>query len=143
MHKICFTISFISCIYMFRAHVLIIRRSKLHYTASGIVTPIGGRLVHETATYRCWLNTVISILRCAVNKTSKFLRLYCVEWYWKMLTDDELPKIEQIGLTGKYCLGMLFGEITGNRKTQQTCSMSPRRNKCLPISVADRENGSP
>ena len=53
---------FISCLYMFRAHVLIIRRSKLHYTASGIITPIGGRLVHslreeqpvyETATYRC------------------------------------------------------------------------------------------
>ena len=47
-----------SCIYMFRAHVLIIRRSELHYTASGIITPIGGRLVHslredETATYRC------------------------------------------------------------------------------------------
>jgi len=30
---------------MFRAHVLIIRRSKFHYTASGIITPIGGRLV--------------------------------------------------------------------------------------------------
>jgi len=41
MHKICFTISFISCLYMFRAHVLIIRRSKLHYTAPGIITPIG------------------------------------------------------------------------------------------------------
>jgi len=41
MHKICFTISFISCLCMFRAHVLIIRRSKLHYTASGIITPIG------------------------------------------------------------------------------------------------------
>ena len=26
---------------MFRAHVLVIRRSKLHYTASGIITPIG------------------------------------------------------------------------------------------------------
>ena len=38
MHKICFTISIISCLYMFRAHVLIIRRSKLHYTASGIIT---------------------------------------------------------------------------------------------------------
>jgi len=40
---------------MFRAYVLIIRRSKLHYTASGIIAPIGGRLVHrlhETATYR-------------------------------------------------------------------------------------------
>ena len=35
---------------MFRAHVLIISRSKLHYTASGIITTIGGRLVHETAT---------------------------------------------------------------------------------------------
>jgi len=46
MHKICFTMSFISCHYMFRAHVLIIRRSKLHYTASGIIAPIGGRLVH-------------------------------------------------------------------------------------------------
>jgi len=34
----CFTIRFISCLYMFRAHVLIIRRLKLHYTASGIVT---------------------------------------------------------------------------------------------------------
>jgi len=32
---------------MFRAHVLIIRRSKLRYTASGIITPIGGRLVHR------------------------------------------------------------------------------------------------
>jgi len=26
---------------MFQAHVLIIRRSKLHYTASGIITSIG------------------------------------------------------------------------------------------------------
>ena len=33
--------------------MLIIRRSKLHYTASGVITPIGSRLVHETATYRC------------------------------------------------------------------------------------------
>jgi len=28
---------------MFRAHVLIVRRSQLYYTASGIITPIGGR----------------------------------------------------------------------------------------------------
>jgi len=59
----CFTISLFRSIYIFRPHVLIIRRSKLHYTASGIITPIGGRLVqrlredsqpvHETATYRC------------------------------------------------------------------------------------------
>jgi len=41
MHKICFTISFISCLYMFREHALIISKSKLYYTASGIITPIG------------------------------------------------------------------------------------------------------
>ena len=44
---------FISCLYMFRAHVLIVRRSKLYHTASGIITTIGGRLVYRTATYRC------------------------------------------------------------------------------------------
>ena len=41
--------------------MLIIRRSKLYYTTSGIVTPVGGRPVHRlreapvhrTATYRC------------------------------------------------------------------------------------------
>ena len=32
---------------MFRAQVLIVRRSKLYYTASGIITPIGGRPVHS------------------------------------------------------------------------------------------------
>jgi hypothetical protein len=46
MHKICFTGSFISCLYMFRSHVLIISGSKLYYTASGIISctrrpPIG------------------------------------------------------------------------------------------------------
>ena len=38
---------------VFRAHVLIVRRSKLYYTASGIITHTGGLPVHGTATYRC------------------------------------------------------------------------------------------
>ena len=45
----------------FEHHVLIVRRSKLYYTASGIITPIGMMIpdpvlsqnVHGTATYRC------------------------------------------------------------------------------------------
>jgi len=56
MHKIYFTISFISCLYMFRAHVLIITRSKLLYTASGIITPIGVMQFwppDDEHTYRC------------------------------------------------------------------------------------------
>ena len=31
----------------FEHYVLIIRRSKLYYTASGIITPVGGRPVHS------------------------------------------------------------------------------------------------
>ena len=38
---------FISSLYMFRAHMLIVRRSKLYYTVSGTITPIGGRPVHR------------------------------------------------------------------------------------------------
>jgi len=30
--------------------VLIIRRSRLYYTASGIITPVGGRPVHRLST---------------------------------------------------------------------------------------------
>jgi len=32
---------------MFRAHVLIVRRAKLCYTVSGIITPIGGHPAHR------------------------------------------------------------------------------------------------
>ena len=38
---------------MFRAHVLIVRRAKLYITVLGIITHIGGRPVHVTATYKC------------------------------------------------------------------------------------------
>jgi len=38
MHKFLFYNKFIIYLYMFRAHVLIIRRSKLYYTVSGIIT---------------------------------------------------------------------------------------------------------
>jgi len=54
-----FTISLFHASTCFEHHVLIIRRSELYYTASGIITPVGGCLVHKcapvhkTATYRC------------------------------------------------------------------------------------------
>jgi len=47
MNKLFFYNQFISCLYIFQAHVLIIRRLKLYYTASGIITPICGRPVHR------------------------------------------------------------------------------------------------
>ena len=39
MHKICFTISLFHNSTCFEHHVLIVRRSKLYYTNSGIITP--------------------------------------------------------------------------------------------------------
>jgi len=41
MHKICFTISLFHASTCFEHHVLIVRRSQLYYTTSGIITPIG------------------------------------------------------------------------------------------------------
>jgi len=48
-----FTISLFHASTCFEHNVLIIRRSKLHYTVSGNITPVGGRPVHQTAIYRC------------------------------------------------------------------------------------------
>jgi len=38
---------------MFRAHVLIVRRSKLYYTVSGIIAPVGGHPVHGMFCWPC------------------------------------------------------------------------------------------
>ena len=46
MQKICSTISLFHASTCFEHHVLIVRWSKLYYTASGIITPMGGRPVH-------------------------------------------------------------------------------------------------
>ena len=47
MQKVCFTLSLFHASTCFEHHVPIVRRSKLYYTASGIITPIGGRPVHR------------------------------------------------------------------------------------------------
>ena len=51
MHKICFTIRLFYASTCFEHHVLVVRKSKLYYTASGIITPLG--VMIPEATYRC------------------------------------------------------------------------------------------
>jgi len=60
--------------------VLIIRRSKLYYTASGIITPVGGLSVHGAATYRM----LVTLILLRVNSSD--LRL-C---QWMDRTDENL-----------------------------------------------------
>ena len=48
MHKICFTVSLFHASTCFEHHVLNVRKSKYYYTASGIITPVGGRPVHRS-----------------------------------------------------------------------------------------------
>jgi len=74
MHKICLTISFISCLYMFRVHVLIIRRSKLHYTASGVIT-------------RVWWHQLLWTYHSSVN----ILETVSVQAHWKTKLQNYSP----------------------------------------------------
>jgi len=83
---------------MFRAHVLIIRMSKLHYTASGIITPAH---VHETATYMCddtrgcvmqfWPPDDEHMCSKHVQAWNKFVKqIFCISLvkYWDKYTGD-------------------------------------------------------
>ena len=82
MHKICFTISFISCLYMFWAHVLIIRRSKLHYTASGVYfMPVH---VSSTCAYHQHVKIALHSLWCffmPLHVSSTEINLQCFGKY--------------------------------------------------------------
>ena len=69
---------------MFRAHVIIIRGSKLHYTASGIITPVGGRLVHYTIIFAHARNfedilySTIVLPKLGTSRTPAIIRLFCL-----------------------------------------------------------------
>ena len=71
MHKICSTISLFHASTCFEHHVLIVRGSKLYYTASGIITPIGGRPVHRLRTGRPPIIELESFY-CAVRTESVY-----------------------------------------------------------------------
>ena len=53
----CFTISLFHASTCFEHNVFIIWRSKFYYTASGIITPVGGRPVHRLREDFLSLNT--------------------------------------------------------------------------------------
>ena len=82
----CFTISLFHTSTCFEHHVLIIRRSQLYYTASGIITPIGGRLVHrlreeliikQNFCASSWLITKLNYVQlyCFKNVRSKLIEM--------------------------------------------------------------------
>ena len=50
---------------MFRAYVLIVKRTKFHYTASGITKYIGGRLVYTLRENWC-----ICASSCLITETN-------------------------------------------------------------------------
>jgi len=53
MHKFLFYNKFIICLYVFRALCAHHQEVKLYYTASGIITLVGGRPVHESSLNLC------------------------------------------------------------------------------------------
>ena len=75
MHKICFTISLFHASTCFEDHVLIVRRSKLYYTASGIITLIDGRPVHMVERVLSW------VLSQPVHGTATYYYYYYYYYY--------------------------------------------------------------
>ena len=63
MHKVCFTVNLFHASTCFEHHVLIVRRSKLYYTATVVL--------YNKFSASSWLITKINILRCTVSKTLK------------------------------------------------------------------------
>jgi hypothetical protein len=83
MHKFCFTIILFHASTCFEHHVLIVRKSKLYYTAAGIITPIGV-MINQLDAQNLFYNKFISCLYmfrapCAHRQEVKIV-LYSL-WY--------------------------------------------------------------
>ena len=74
MHKIFFYNVYYILLHVSNTLVLIIRRSILYYTASGVVTPIGGRPVHRL---------IITFINC-----NRFVTQW--QWLFYMYTKYEI-----------------------------------------------------
>ena len=74
---------------MFRPHVLIISRSKFYYTAFGIITPVGGRPVHGTATafYGTWrfITSLTSVRHLSLSWVSPIQSIYPHSTSWRSI----------------------------------------------------------
>ena len=76
-----FIISLFHASTCFEHHVLIVRRSKLYYTVSGIITPIGGRPVLSAVLLKI---QVFGMWRCFIGRTvtdvSKYRNFFSIPW---------------------------------------------------------------
>jgi len=68
--------------------VLIIRRSKFYYTASGNITPLSGRPVNGTATYRCddtgLHNNMCAVITAHILSCKTVTRILTIDFGWDL-----------------------------------------------------------
>jgi len=114
-HKICFTISFISCLYMFQAHVLIITRSKLHYTASGIITLKTSELSKITKIQFYKYEQIVVKFMCEFFGCD-----YCVLLTIKMLCHVEVMFIQLLNLLERYYVYLHLYDLWLDRLIKHT-----------------------
>jgi len=115
---------------MFRAHVLIIRRSKLHYTASGIIKPIGGRLVHAWDCYKYAemhgqqnVKTAVKCFRYWRCWTKQFLRhISLCKWWFTHTCYSVDAACEDEHLVGKM-VTVMSGHNAGRKKGKYQLSL--------------------
>ena len=93
---------FISCLYTFRANVLIMKRSKLHYTASVIVAAIGGRLVHgltENSLNPYMFRAHVFIIRSKLDYTASGIIILPYRWLSRAQVDRGLSQTLHVSST--------------------------------------------
>ena len=98
----CFTISLFHASTCFEHHVLIIKRSKLHYTASGIITPISSQLTHLKPTSQVVhlkRTLKVSILLCTILFHPSALKTLLRHVLETLLRHQSVSTITQFCLT--------------------------------------------
>ena len=99
---VCFTISLFHASTCFEHHVFLIRRSELYYTASGIITPIGGRPVHR-------LREESPLSACAPDGHLKvwwYQRPYntiLTSWWWAQQFSKHVQAWNKLIIKQKFC----------------------------------------
>ena len=88
MNKICLTISLFHASTCFEHHVLIVRRSKLYYTASGIITPTSVMIYERKVGESYFILPPDAKKRWAVNLEPRPIDIWAknrpLHWIWSL-----------------------------------------------------------
>jgi len=107
----------------FEYYVLIIRRSKLYYTASGIITPVGGRSVHRLREAICGSPVFATVLlRDPLHRGVMGFAMQCIVLIFRRRSDqkNDISTLDDEGATlfRKVGIRILSDEALHSNRTE-------------------------